>query len=40
MNTVIQCTSLLNKLGKGLIVGHNTGLGTHSFYVFMVVRGE
>lgn len=32
MNTVIQCTSLLNKLGKGLIVGHNTGLGTHSFY--------
>ena len=32
MNTVIQCTSLLNQLGKGLIVGNNTGLGTHSFY--------
>lgn len=32
MNTVIQCTSLLNSLGKGLRVGNNTGLGTHSFY--------
>lgn len=32
MYTVIQCTSLLNSLGKGLRVGENTGLGTHSFY--------
>jgi acetyltransferase-like isoleucine patch superfamily enzyme len=30
--TCIECTGSLKYLGKGLIVGDNVGLGTHSFY--------
>jgi acetyltransferase-like isoleucine patch superfamily enzyme len=30
--TCIECTGSLKHLGKGLIVGNNVGLGTHSFY--------
>jgi acetyltransferase-like isoleucine patch superfamily enzyme len=30
--TCIECTGSLKYLGKGLVVGDNVGLGTHSFY--------
>lgn len=31
-NTCIECTGSLRDIGKGLIVGDRTGLGTHGFY--------
>ena len=30
--TCIECTGSLQDIGKGLIVGNRTGLGTHGFY--------
>ena len=30
--TSIECSGTLFDLGKGLVVGNNTGLGTHGFY--------
>ena len=30
--TCIECTGSLRDIGKGLIVGNRTGLGTHGFY--------
>ena len=32
MNTVIQCSSSIDAIGKGLKVGGHTTLGTHGFY--------
>jgi acetyltransferase-like isoleucine patch superfamily enzyme len=31
-NTTIECSGSLQNLGKGLIVGRGSGLGTHGFY--------
>lgn len=30
--TTIECTGSLRKMGKGLVVGNNVGLGTHGFF--------